>query len=163
MAAAGNTRARLVADFLNTPEFRLKTGSRLTAFLLYATLLQRSGASAERDEYASSIEAGVPLVEVVAPFTSRTVRRWPPISNDLRRGADHRFCGLRSSRRAGSQRCRTWTSAQTWTSAPISHLQTMRKNFVTSDSQPARPQGPRASSLRLRVLRRFRIRCGSRS
>jgi hypothetical protein len=48
LAPAGNlTRAQLASNFLNSPEFRQGTGARLTAFLLYATLLQRDPSPAD--------------------------------------------------------------------------------------------------------------------
>jgi hypothetical protein len=46
-ALAGMTRAVMASNFLNSREFRIGTGPRLTAFLIYATLLQRDPTSAE--------------------------------------------------------------------------------------------------------------------
>jgi hypothetical protein len=48
LRAPGNTRVVVARSFLNSPEFRNGTGSRLTTFLLYATLLQRDPSGVER-------------------------------------------------------------------------------------------------------------------
>jgi hypothetical protein len=47
-ALAGSGRGQMACNFLNTPEFRQGTDARLTAFLLYATLLLRDSSDQER-------------------------------------------------------------------------------------------------------------------
>ena len=62
---SGIPRAHLAAAFLNTPEFRTGTGPRLTAFLLYALILQRDPTALELTQLAGQVEAGVPLATLV--------------------------------------------------------------------------------------------------
>ncbi len=58
-------RIRLANLFLNTREFRDGTGSRLTAFVLHATLLQRDPTPAERTSVRTELEAGTPVIEII--------------------------------------------------------------------------------------------------
>ena len=63
-----NTRAsriELARRFLNTNEFRDGTGTRLTCFLLYATLLQRDPTPQERAECAAKLGAKVPILDLI--------------------------------------------------------------------------------------------------
>jgi hypothetical protein len=53
--AAG--RSQMACNFLNTPEFRLGTDARLTAFLLYATLLLRDSSQQERTDLTNVLES----------------------------------------------------------------------------------------------------------
>lgn len=59
-------RAALVKSLLNGSEFRTAPHHRLTAFLLYATLLQRESSVQERDQRAAQLAAGAPLRSVIA-------------------------------------------------------------------------------------------------
>jgi Domain of unknown function (DUF4214) len=61
-----NARVELARRFLNTAEFRQGTGTRLTSFLLFATLLQRDGSAQERAFWSGQIQAGVPLINIFA-------------------------------------------------------------------------------------------------
>jgi hypothetical protein len=61
-------RVELARLFLNTPEFRNGTGSRLTVFLLYATLLQRDATLPERTSWIAQVQAGVPLINIITAF-----------------------------------------------------------------------------------------------
>jgi hypothetical protein len=71
LAAAGaNGRVVLARNFLNSGEFRNGTGPRLTAFLLYATLLLRDGAPGERQTLAAQISAGTPLLNLYNGFVN---------------------------------------------------------------------------------------------
>lgn len=62
---AGSTRVALAAAFLNTTEFRIGTGARLTAFLLHATLLSRDGLAAETASKIARLNASVPAKTLV--------------------------------------------------------------------------------------------------
>lgn len=70
------TRVAMATSFLNSAEFRISTGARLTAFLLRATLLNREGSAAEFNSFVSRLSSGtVPktlIGEIVqdAEFTS---------------------------------------------------------------------------------------------
>jgi uncharacterized repeat protein (TIGR01451 family) len=61
-------RVELARRFLNTAEFRVGTGPRLTAFLLYSTLLQRGALAADRDALAQEVFAGTPLLTLINRF-----------------------------------------------------------------------------------------------
>ena len=63
--ASGITRAQLASNFLNSNEFRVGTGPRLTAFLLYATLLQRGPTQTELLLRSTQIQNGVPVRTMV--------------------------------------------------------------------------------------------------
>jgi hypothetical protein len=58
-------RPAFASTFLNTPEFRQGTGPRLTAFLLYATVLLRAPTPAEHNLRASEIAANRPVKAIV--------------------------------------------------------------------------------------------------
>jgi hypothetical protein len=66
--AAGLTRVQLATNFLNSPEFREGTGPRLTAFLLYALILQRDPMVSERALRESQIASGTDLTGLMAEF-----------------------------------------------------------------------------------------------
>jgi hypothetical protein len=65
-ALATVSRAQLATAFLNSAEFRAGTGSRLTAFLLYSTILLRDPAVWEREAAAARLVAAIPLSQLVA-------------------------------------------------------------------------------------------------
>jgi hypothetical protein len=60
LVRTGN-RVELARAFLRSNEFRNGTGPRLTAFLLYATLLQRDPSDAERTATEQALRNGTPL------------------------------------------------------------------------------------------------------
>lgn len=66
------SRINLATNFLNSPEFRITTGPRLTAFLLYALLLQRDPSPSELQTLVSRIGSGtpatVPISELLASY-----------------------------------------------------------------------------------------------
>jgi hypothetical protein len=62
------SRVELAGAFLRSREFELGTGPRLTAFLLYAALLQRDASPGERDFQAKRIEGGKPVAELIGEF-----------------------------------------------------------------------------------------------
>ena len=64
----GTSRPQLASNFLNSTEFRIGTGPRLTAFLLYATLLQRGPSEQELLFRAAQIQSGVPVRTLVEEF-----------------------------------------------------------------------------------------------
>jgi hypothetical protein len=66
----GLTRVKLAQNFLDSTEFRLGTGPRLTAFLLHAVLLGRDAAPAELTFRISQLQGGVPLRTLVDQFVS---------------------------------------------------------------------------------------------
>ena len=66
--AGGTSRAQLASNFLISAEFRIGTGPRLTAFLLYATLLQREPTPQELLNRAGQIQSGVPVRTLVEEF-----------------------------------------------------------------------------------------------
>jgi M6 family metalloprotease-like protein len=53
-------RVQTAANLLNSPEFRAGAGPRLTAFLLYACLLQRDPSASERAIRMAQVQAGAP-------------------------------------------------------------------------------------------------------
>jgi len=59
------SRPQFVTNFLNSHEFRLATGPRITAFLLYATLLQRDPSPAEYGTVVAELQSGVPPREII--------------------------------------------------------------------------------------------------
>ncbi|HYP15470.1 MAG TPA: DUF4214 domain-containing protein, partial [Bryobacteraceae bacterium] len=65
-ALAGISRAQLASNFLNSEEFRQGTGPRLTAFLLYALILQRDPTPEERALRISQIASGADLTALMA-------------------------------------------------------------------------------------------------
>jgi hypothetical protein len=67
---AGITRVQLASDFLNSNEFRVGIGARLTAFLLYATLLLRGPSQEEFSLRAAQIQNGVPVRQLVDQIIS---------------------------------------------------------------------------------------------
>jgi hypothetical protein len=65
LAAGIVDRTSLANAFLNSGEFRSGTGPRLTAFLLYSTLLQREATADERTALAQQVAAGTPLITLI--------------------------------------------------------------------------------------------------
>ncbi len=61
----GVTRVQLATAFLNTAEFRQGTGARLTAFLLYALLLQRDPTETEMNSRIAQLSGGTPIANIV--------------------------------------------------------------------------------------------------
>jgi hypothetical protein len=64
--ASGVTRVQLATNFLNSNEFRIGTGPRLTAFLLYALLLQRDPSPVERAQREGQISGGAVVKDLIA-------------------------------------------------------------------------------------------------
>ncbi len=64
------SRVTMATNFLNSNEFRIGTDRRLTAFLLYATLLLRDPTPAEFDLRKSQIGSGVPLIDLIQSVVS---------------------------------------------------------------------------------------------
>ena len=58
---SGISRAQLASNFLNSAEFRIGTGPRLTAFLLYALILQRDATETEFDTLFNQVSSGAPI------------------------------------------------------------------------------------------------------
>lgn len=65
---AGTTRTQLATNFLNTVEFRNGTGPRLTAFLLYSTLLLRDASAGDLAARVGQLQAGMPVQTLVSEF-----------------------------------------------------------------------------------------------
>lgn len=61
-------RIGMALNFLNSTEFRTRVDSRLTAFLLYATLLGRGPTPAELENRRVQIQSGVPVRQLVQEF-----------------------------------------------------------------------------------------------
>jgi glucose/arabinose dehydrogenase len=61
----GTTRSTLAHSFLSSAEFRNGTGPRLTAFLLYATLLGRDPSPAERTAAIARITGGTAVLNLI--------------------------------------------------------------------------------------------------
>ncbi len=59
------SRVRLAELFLKSTEFRIGTDRRLTAFLLYATLLLRDPSASEFELRKTQIGSGVPVVNLI--------------------------------------------------------------------------------------------------
>jgi len=57
----GTPRVNLASNFLNSPEFQQGTGSRLMAFLAYATLLGRDPSATELTQAVTRLNAGTPV------------------------------------------------------------------------------------------------------
>jgi hypothetical protein len=66
----GVTRVQLATAFLNTAEFRQGTGARLTAFLLYALLLQRDPTVTEMNIRVAQLSSGTPIRTIVQEIIS---------------------------------------------------------------------------------------------
>jgi hypothetical protein len=64
--ASGVSRVQLATNFLNSNEFRVGTGPRLTAFLLYALLLQRDPTTSERATREAQIAGGTEVKVLIA-------------------------------------------------------------------------------------------------
>jgi hypothetical protein len=65
-AIRSHGRTWVAQTFLNSPEFRSGRGPRLTAFLLYATLLQREPTPTERMAAMQRLAAGTPVATLIA-------------------------------------------------------------------------------------------------
>jgi uncharacterized repeat protein (TIGR01451 family) len=65
-----NTRTMVARTFLNSSEFRNGTGPRLTAFLLYSTILQREATAGERNGLIQQINAGTPILNLISTFVN---------------------------------------------------------------------------------------------
>jgi hypothetical protein len=63
-------RVEMARQILNSAEFRIGTGPRLSAFLLYATLAQRDAAVTERAALAQQITKGVPVGTLIESLLS---------------------------------------------------------------------------------------------
>jgi hypothetical protein len=72
MANPANPRAVIASSFLNSPEFRSGADARITAFLLYATLLFRDGSATERQELINRLQGGASLAQVLADVVNGT-------------------------------------------------------------------------------------------
>jgi hypothetical protein len=59
------SRPAMAKNFLNSTEFRIGTGPRLTAFLVYATLLQRDPSLAEFDSRANELATSQKSVQQI--------------------------------------------------------------------------------------------------
>jgi hypothetical protein len=70
LQTGGLTRVDVAVNFLNAPEFRAGIGPRLTAFLLYAAILQRDSTPGERSSWAEVIGRGAPFADVIATFVN---------------------------------------------------------------------------------------------
>ncbi|MBC8165825.1 MAG: DUF4214 domain-containing protein [Bryobacteraceae bacterium] len=64
------TRVGLASAFLNSAEFRSRVGGRLTAFLLYATLLGRDPSTAEFSRAQTQLSAGTTVSDIVTPIVA---------------------------------------------------------------------------------------------
>jgi hypothetical protein len=62
------TRVQLATNFLNSNEFRIRLASRLSAFLLYAALLQRDPNPAELNARQIQLDAGTPISTLCDQF-----------------------------------------------------------------------------------------------
>jgi hypothetical protein len=62
------TRVQTARNFLNSDEFRIRQASRLSAYLLYATLLQRDPSSTELTARTIQIDAGTPIAVLADQF-----------------------------------------------------------------------------------------------
>jgi len=67
-AAAVYDRFVMARNFLNSEEFRIGTGPRLLAFLLYASVLARDAAQEERTFQANAIRSGVPISVMISAY-----------------------------------------------------------------------------------------------
>jgi hypothetical protein len=68
--SAGVPRSTMASSFLNSQEFRLGTGPRLTSFLLHAVLLMREPGGAELATRAAQIQAGTPIRSLIDEFAA---------------------------------------------------------------------------------------------
>jgi hypothetical protein len=67
---SGLTRVFVALNFLNSAEFRTMVGPRITANLLYLTLLNRDCSATERDLQMSAIAGGMPLTSIIGAFVA---------------------------------------------------------------------------------------------
>jgi hypothetical protein len=56
----------LAVVFLTSPEYRIRVGTRLTGFLLYALLLQRDPTPVELADVGAKIAGKIPLAQIIA-------------------------------------------------------------------------------------------------
>jgi hypothetical protein len=63
--ASGQKREDLASNFLNSGEFRIGTGPRLTAFLLYATILSRAPTTQEFTQRVAELTAKRPVKAII--------------------------------------------------------------------------------------------------
>ncbi len=61
-------RVGMARNFLNSNEFRIGAGPRLSAFLLYAAVLARDGGEGERAYMADAIKKGVSVAAMIAGY-----------------------------------------------------------------------------------------------
>gem|GEM_PF-3018304 len=66
--AGGISRTQMATNFLNSTEFRISTGPRLTTFLLYACLFLRDASGAEFNTTVNAISSGTPVRDLVDNF-----------------------------------------------------------------------------------------------
>jgi hypothetical protein len=66
--ATTNDKIGMARNFLNSQEFRIGAGPRLTAFLLFSAVLGRDGAPGERTFMADAIKANVPISAMISQF-----------------------------------------------------------------------------------------------
>jgi hypothetical protein len=79
--ARGTTRVQLAANFLDSLEFRNGTGPRLTAFLLYATLLQRDPTPVEFEAAVAHAASVQQIGDTTARMNALRERLIAPIVN----------------------------------------------------------------------------------
>jgi hypothetical protein len=65
---SGTSRAQMAADFLASAEFKAAQKNRLTAFLLYPTLLFRDGSTQERAAVLAELNKGTPVKTLIDGF-----------------------------------------------------------------------------------------------
>jgi hypothetical protein len=70
--SGSSTREIMAAGFLDSAEFRGGTGPRLTAFLLYATLLQRDLSVQEFNQRVQEISGGTDILTIINQIVSST-------------------------------------------------------------------------------------------
>jgi hypothetical protein len=56
--------------FLVSPEFQVKLGPQMSAFLLYSCLLQRDATVAELNLRATQIQQGTPYLQLISEFVA---------------------------------------------------------------------------------------------
>jgi len=63
-------RAQIAYNMLSSPEFQVTTGPRMSAFLLYACLLQRDASATETSALVSQIQQGATFLSLISNFIS---------------------------------------------------------------------------------------------
>jgi hypothetical protein len=63
-------RTQIAYNMLNSPEFQITTGPQMSAYLLYACLLQRDATLGETNALVSQIQQGATFLSLISNFVA---------------------------------------------------------------------------------------------